>query len=320
MLPAAATCWTLTEGAAGMVSQVTGLAQAVGYPQTHRKVELKWPFSTLWPGFLPRWNGIFVDRELVEPAEPPRLVISCGRLGSAAAVALKRRYASRVFTVHIQDPKLPKHWFDLIVAPAHDGLAGDNVVHSFGAVHHINSQRLQAARDAGPTPEMVRLAGRFAGVILGGPNRYYGYAPADVDGLIEELRGAIAREHIQLAIVPSRRTPEPVLAKFRAAFAAEHFVWDGQGENPYLAVLALASQLIITGDSVSMVSEAAATCKPVYVYHLSERRPARRFRRFHQSFENAGITRPFQGRLDDWTYASPDRTGLIATLIHEHLR
>lgn len=303
-----------------MVSQVTGLALAIGFPSEHRQVEMRWPFSTMWPGFLPRWNGIFKDRSLVEPAAPPRLVVSCGRLGSAASLALKRRYGPRVFTVHIQDPKVPTSWFDLIVAPAHDGLRGANVVHSLGAVHHVTQGRLSEASERGRTPGMHMLADRFVGVILGGPNRYYGYTPADVRCLINRLQAVVAAHQVQLAIVPSRRTPERVLAPLQFAFGAEHFVWDGQGENPYLTVLALSSHLIVTGDSVSMVSEAAATCKPVHVFHLTEQRAARRFRRFHDSFENAGVTRVFRGRLEDWTYVSPDRTGLIATLIHEHLR
>lgn len=303
-----------------MVSQVHGLALAVGFPETQHQVELRRPFSSLWPGFLPPWNGVFRDRSLVEPASPPRLVISCGRLGSAASLALKRRYKDQVFTVHIQDPKLPSRWFDLIVAPAHDGLRGPNVIHSLGAVHHVTRERLQAARDQGPTAEMCGLKSPFTGVILGGPNRYYAYSPADVRRLVEQLQSAVQHSSNPLAVVPSRRTPQQVLAEFRRMFGGEHFVWDGRGENPYLAVLALAQQLIVTGDSVSMVSEAAATCRPLHVFHLTERRAARRFRSFHQSFERAGITRAFTGRLEDWTYASPDRTGLIATLIREHLR
>ena len=303
-----------------MVSQVTGLAQAIGLPSEHHQVDMRWPFSTMWPGFLPRWNGVFRDRALVQPDEPPRLVVSCGRLGSAAAIALKRRFGPRVFTVHIQDPKLPTSWFDLIVAPAHDGLRGSNVVHSLGAVHHVTQARLHEAGERGLTAEMQDLADPFVGVILGGPNRYYGYTSADVSCLINRLRAVVDAHCVQLAIVPSRRTPRHILAQLQAVFGERHFVWNGEGDNPYLTVLARGSHLIVTGDSVSMVSEAAATCKPVHVFHLTEQRAAKRFRKFHASFENAGVTRVFRGRLENWTYASPDRTGLIATLIHEHLR
>lgn len=303
-----------------MVSQATGLAQAIGFPYIHQQVRMHWPFSSLWPGLLPPWNGVFRDRELIAPDDPPRVVVSCGRQGSAASIALKRRFRDRVFTVHIQDPKLPARLFDLIVTPAHDGLIGPNVIHSFGAVHHISRARLQEARDHGPTAEMAGLGPQFIGVVLGGPNRYYGFTDDDITRLIDQLDRLTTRTGVQLAIVPSRRTPPAAVSRLADRFESRHFVWRGQGANPYLTVLALASHLVVTGDSVSMVSEAAATCRPVYVYHLAERRRARRFRTFHESFVRAGITRPFAGELANWTYASPDRTGLIATLIQEHLR
>jgi mitochondrial fission protein ELM1 len=41
-----------------------------------------------------------------------------------------------------------------------------------------------------------------------------------------------------------------------------------QSENPFVAYLALADILIVTGESESMLAEAAATGKPVYIYPL----------------------------------------------------
>ena len=43
------------------------------------------------------------------------------------------------------------------------------------------------------------------------------------------------------------------------------WVWDFTGENPYFGILALADMLVVTQDSVSMISEAAATAVPVTV-------------------------------------------------------
>jgi hypothetical protein len=275
----------------------------------------------MWPGLIPPARGVFSEPAVLESSTAPRLVISCGRQSVVASIALKRKLGDRVFTVHIQDPRVKTKNFDLIVTPQHDDLTGPNVVHSLGAVHHISTQRLADAAQRGPTPEMSAiLRGPFVSVILGGPNRYYGYTADDLNRLVADLKRLVQRQPVQLAIVPSRRTPQPVLQRLVTEFGPRHFVWRGAGENPYLAVLALASHHVVTCDSVSMLSEAAATEKPLYVAVLQECRRARRFRKFHQSFENAGISRPFDGTLATWTYASPDRTPLIASLIHEHLR
>ena len=83
-------------------------------------------------------------------------------------------------------------------------------------------------------------------------------------------------------------------------------VWDGTGENPYFAYLALADAFLVTADSVSMISEAAATGKPVHILDLAG--GDAKFARFHAAMRQAGITRPFAGRIEYWSYALPDDT------------
>src|SRR6185312_16980703 len=82
-----------------------------------------------------------------------------------------------------------------------------------------------------------------------------------------------------LAITPSRRTPEEVKAVLREAFAGDPgvFLWDEAGENPYRGILALSDRLVATGDSVSMVSEAVATGRPVAVFDLDGGKRHQRF-------------------------------------------
>jgi hypothetical protein len=49
-------------------------------------------------------------------------------------------------------------------------------------------------------------------------------------------------------------------------------MWSNKGEeNPYYGYLALADQFIVTGDSVSMMTEATATGRPVAIYRSAER-------------------------------------------------
>ncbi len=73
-------------------------------------------------------------------------------------------------------------------------------------------------------------------------------------------------------------------------------MWDGTGDNPYFAFLALADAIVVTEDSVNMVTEAAGTGKPVYVQSLPGR--STRLARFHRLMQERGATRPFEGRLE----------------------
>lgn len=309
-----AACWGITEGAAGMISQVKGLAQSVGLPFELRDVTLRFPWKKMWPGFIPVRQSIFRNPEQLAGPPCPRLVVSCGRQAVMASLFLKRQLGDAVFTVHIQDPKIRTSRFDLVIAPEHDGLTGRNVFQTRGAVHHISRDVLAKAAASARGP-LAGLHGNFVTVLLGGPNSCYRFDAENLKPLIAQLREIFARHGVPYVILPSRRTPGDVVRQFQQAFPAPHLVWDRSGENPYLAALGLCSHVIATSDSVSMISEAAATEKPVYVYPLPVRRRSRRFARFHESFSSHGITRPLAGGLENWTYESPNVTHQIAALI-----
>ena len=94
-------------------------------------------------------------------------------------------------------------------------------------------------------------------------------------------------------------------------------MWDGTGDNPYFAFLALADAIVATEDSVNMVTEAAGTGKPVYVQALKGN--SRRLARFHALMRERGATRPFEGKLESWTYAPVNDTELVAQAIRRAL-
>ena len=89
------------------------------------------------------------------------------------------------------------------------------------------------------------------------------------------------------------------------------YFWDGMGENPYFAFLAQADSILVTGDSVNMISEACFTGKPVHVLAL-EGGSGSKFERFHTEMRLADHTRPFQGKLEEWQAVRLDETSRVA--------
>jgi mitochondrial fission protein ELM1 len=81
--------------------------------------------------------------------------------------------------------------------------------------------------------------------------------------------------------------------------------------------LAHADAIIVTVDSVNMVTEAAATGKPVHVIDLPG--GSDKFRRFHAAMVEAGITRPFTGAIEHWSYTAPDDTARVAAEIRRRM-
>ncbi len=96
-----------------------------------------------------------------------------------------------------------------------------------------------------------------------------------------------------------------------------NLLWRGEGPNPYFGILALADYLVVSGDSASMVSEAASTGKPLYVIDFG--RYSKRLARFHRELREERVTRPFDGSLASWEYAPVDDTGMVAEAIMERL-
>lgn len=312
-----ANCWGITEGAAGMVSQVKGLAEAVGCPYVLHTSHVRQPWKSMLTNCVPLASWVFKQSEMFD-ADPPRLVITCGRQAVLSALYLKKRYQSRIITVHIQNPRIDPRRFDLVISPRHDEMTGPNVLQSFGAIHHITPEVLAEARRNALSREQRLPASPFVAVLLGGPSRYYVYSNSDVERFEAKLL-SLVRNGTRLLILPSRRTPVALIDRFHERFSADNMVWLREGENPYLAALALATHIIVTCDSASMISEAAATGKPVYVEYMAEHRHPRRFRRLHASFEESGITRPFQAELSEWTYEVPNDTAVAGQLIRDRM-
>src|SRR5690606_20111191 len=152
--------------------------------------------------------------------------------------------------------------FDLVVIPEHDGVRGSNVIQTPGAIHHINQKVLDQAAATGPVGGLEKLKRPFALVLIGGPKKYYNFQDSNMRHVESNLEQIARQNDIRLAILSSRRTPPQITHRLRQRFSKDHFVWDPQDENPYLSALALCSHIIVTCDSVSMISEASATGKP----------------------------------------------------------
>jgi mitochondrial fission protein ELM1 len=155
-------------------------------------------------------------------------------------------------------------------------------------------------------------------VLIGGTNRAYRMTPALTHALAERLAALARVDGAGLAITPSRRTGAENLAILKERLSGlPAVIWEFCGENPYFGFLGLADAILVTADSVNMVSEAASTGKPVLVAALEGGNA--KFRAFHESMRNAGHTRPFQGRLERWQPPPLDETGRVAAEVKRRL-
>jgi len=297
-------CWIVTEGLVGLRNQAIGLAQALGLSYVLKEVQRP---KNLWQLFLP-------DRHDLTPPWPD-LLISCGRRSVAASVAVRRASGNKTFTVHIQDPLIDPKQFDVVIVPAHDKLEGENVLVTQGAIHHVSREKLISAGEHFHFL-LASLPHPLISVLVGGKNRHQGFSDASAHDFAKKLLSAATNTGGGLAISFSRRTGARNEALLRQDLAGiPSYIWDGTGENPYLGLLALADVVIVTSDSISMISEACSTGKPVYIYELPN--GGKRHKQFCEGLIQSGTARLFSGIIEIWKNTPLDETRKAAHFVHE---
>ena len=303
-MSAAATSWILSEGYAGLQAQALGLAEAAGLQPELRvlvpRAPWKWLSASLWPAPLAA-----VPDAVRAPL--PGLVIGCGGVAAAVGAALRRGGSS---VVQVQHPRMDPRRFDVVVVNRHDELTGPNVVVTRTALHRATPSRLaEAARQW--RPHFEHLKRPFVAVLVGGSNGRF-RLDASVGGeLAGQLATMMRRDGVGVAVTPSRRTDPAVTRVLTEALVPlGGYVWDGSGDNPYFGMLALADAIVVTMDSVSMVSEAAATEAPVMLAALPGR--SRRNRLFIDGMLAEGRVREFAGKLELWPVTPLDDTAEAA--------
>ncbi len=311
-------CWVVTDGKPGMENQCVGLAEAMGLEPVVKRVRLRPPWKQLSPAIL-RWGNAWANAAGSDPLEPPwpEVLIATGRHSVASSLAVGKA-SPATFRIQIQDPGIPPGRFDLVVVPRHDSLRGANVLVTSGALHRVNPA-IVAAATARLGPRWAQLPQPLVAVLVGGSNGAYTMTEAAAAELGDKLARLAGESGAGLLVTASRRTGAANEAVIRARLAglpAE--IWDGSGENPYFAYLGVADAIVTTPDSVNMVCEAASTGKPVYVAMLPG--GSRKFDAFHQGLLQDGVTRPFEGRLEHWTYPPLADTAAAAAEAWRRLR
>jgi hypothetical protein len=316
------TCWVVTDGKAGMEIQCLGLAEAMGCHPLVKRVSVgkpwRWmPAALLRRPFKAPLATLGPKGDRLGPPWPD-LWIASGRQTVPLTRDVKRLSGGRTFTVQVQNPAIDPAAFDLIVTPEHDRLRAVNVLTTRGALGRVTPERLAAAAEHFE-PLYAHLPARRVAVLIGGNNKVFRMTADLMTKLTGQLARLVREEGVGLMVTPSRRTGarnEEILRRGLEGLPAQ--IWDGNGENPYFGMLGLADAIICTGDSVNMVSESASTGKPVHIVHLEG--GSAKFRRFHEAMQAAGITRPFTGALEEWSYTPLDETHRIAGEIRRRLQ
>jgi len=304
----------LTEGMHGMISQVEGLAKALDLNFIHEKIEL----NNFWKLFPPKVTPVqdFVFKNKINSQF--NVIISCGRKSVIPSIYLKKKFKNKIINIHIQEPKVLLDNFDFVVAPEHDGLKGNNVLTSKGAVHYLTNDELDENENY--LKPRINVQKKIVTLILGGPTRYYDYNNQVIDGIFSKIEKNFLKNNYQVIIIPSMRTPQNIIEKAKNYFDKDQIIIPNVDKKAYLSSLKISDHIIVTCDSTSMISEAAITGKPIYVAQMQAIKKNQRFKSFFNLFESLNIIKELNDSVENWTYTKLNETNKIAEQIKEKIK
>ncbi|MFO1154990.1 MAG: ELM1/GtrOC1 family putative glycosyltransferase [Rhodospirillales bacterium] len=324
--------WVLMGQKAGDNSQVLALAEGMGWPFEIKQF-IHQPFELVTNLALgTTLAGVVKSKSSSLEAPWPDLVLSAGRRNEPIARWIRERAAAdghRVRLVHVGRPWSGLDSFDLIVTtPQYRLPRQPNVLENRTPLHRVTRERLDGDA-ASWRDRLAHLPKPYVAVVIGGSSGPYSFDHAAAARLAEQA-SALAKElGGSLLVTTSARTPLPTVETFCQNVTVPTYLyrWSKDArENPYFAFLGLADHIVVTGDSMSMLTEACAAGRPVHIFDLGEGRNAMR----KETREAAAVSRrrrrgrPERTHINAFFYRlmmrfGPQRLGRDIRIIHEDL-
>jgi mitochondrial fission protein ELM1 len=262
--------WLLFGERRGDNAQVQALARMLGWP--FQVKQLRWV-----PDYdiEPREAGISLaglDRAASDPLEGPwpDIVVGIGYRSAPVSRWIQQQGGGKALNVRLGRPRTELSPYDLIITTPQYGLpAAANVRELPLPLVAIDEAQLAAAR-ARWLPQLAALPHPRIAVLLGGPTQHMAFDDKVAAEIAAKLQAFAAKSGGALLITTSPRSPGNLPAILARSISAPHFLhaWKPDADNPYLALLAEADQVVVTGDSISMAADVAAFGKPLLIYEL----------------------------------------------------
>ncbi len=268
--------WVLNSYRAGENRQIRGLAERLGLPWVAKQMCYLPRAGTV--GVLRRVSLAGIDLARSDPltAPWPDLLISAGLRNEPVARWVRARSGGRTRIVFLGRTWVSPDELDLLITtPQYRLNHHPRVVHNLLTQHDVTPHRLAEAREAWE-PRFAQLARPRLGALVGGRSGPYAFRPQTAARLARSLDDLRARTGGSVVATTSARTPAwvgEILERELREPCLVHRWRPGDPGNPYLGILACCDELVVSGDSVAMLSEAAATGAPVRIFPLNDRGP-----------------------------------------------
>jgi uncharacterized protein len=299
-----AAVWVLLGPHKGDNRQVLALAEGLGLP--YRAIDLNFKWFAHLPAVCRSVSVAQLEDESRREITPPwpSLVLGIGQRSVPVARYIQRESGGRAKIVRLGDPMISHHYFDLVITTTQYAVRdGDNVLRL--PITITNEDKVI------PNKFEVRWLESFAHprrlLVIGGKTSLWRFDTDVITGAARVLQERAAAEGGSVIAVTSPRTSEALSSAAKAALGEGAVV---TGDFPrYGALLHEADEIHVTGDSVSMLSDAVAAGKPVGLVPLQPDALAKLLR-----FGGEVRGRPFRMRDLEKFWNDLRRRGLVGTI------
>ncbi|MDC3150006.1 mitochondrial fission ELM1 family protein [Alphaproteobacteria bacterium] len=281
---------TISEGAAGMRSQIEGLASLISEDYKNFDLKIKSFFKYLPIELIPSSSFAYINLSSLK-IEKNTILISCG----------KKSVKASIFNIHIQNPKVNHNLFDLIVCPEHDNLDSENCISTLLAIHNIKFNK--NARN-----------NKTINFIIGGPNKYFKFNQQTQKKILNEIK--FLSEKFNVNIIPSRRTPNSLLEEL-SKINSENIYMSEDLFNPkeYGELLSQAHLQIVTWDSISMISEAISSEAGTFLFKFEEELCPKRYHQFFDKITSSNFAQFYDQNIKPYEISISEYNEALKTKI-----
>ncbi len=291
---------TISEGAAGMRSQIEGLASLISEDYKNFDLKIRSFFKYLPIELIPSSSFAYINLSLLK-IEKNTILISCGKKSVKASIYLKNKYKNLIFNIHIQNPKVSHNLFDLIVCPEHDNLDLENCISTLLAIHNIKFNKNARNKN-------------IINFIIGGPNKYFKFNQQTQKKILNEIKFLSEKSNVN--IIPSRRTPNSLLEEL-SKINKENIYMTNDLFNPkeYGELLSQAHLQIVTWDSISMISEAISSEAGTFLFKFEEELCPKRYHQFFDKITSNNFAQFYHQNLKPYEISISEYNEALKTKI-----
>ena len=280
----------------GNRNQIFAILNELNLP--YKILEIKYNWLANLPNFILQIFGGHLhikDFDIKKIKTKPNLILSCGRRTFPLASRLKNLFSDTTYFIHLMYPKLSFNIrkCDLIFTPFHDNIShNDRIIQTLGRAAPLDD--IKNKKNPYKTKPIISI-------LIGGNHGRYILNYKIINYMITETLNKIKKGSILIST--SRRTPDNII-KLVDKFAKKNNIFkiifhpkNNNGKNPLKKMIAYADEYVVTGDSVSMVSQLCQYKKPVRII-FNKQFCATKHIKFCTKLINEGYAYPFESLLE----------------------